>query len=449
MAEFFSWLHEVFGSYFTSLIIQTLGLIESTIVAIIVLHRRPLRRSPKWRIPVAVVYFFACIFLTALIREALSSTGVLLQVIAILVNVAYIYGLEWIIFDFRHEEMFLEVISVLAINAIVGRAYSLIVNACGVDDKSAISFLSEAAMEIQYLLYASIHLAMQAAFIPLFHQKRSPIDSQRARVTALVFSSVSMIILNIFLSVGRKYDDYLSPLSYINKGLCIIVGATALLLRSYVFYRNDKYEEKIVLDEMMKEEQSQFETLKSSISVINAKLHDLRHQIEGFQDRITEEELSRFQEAVESYGSMFDTGNRTLDIILYEKKMVCMDKKIGFSCLADGSAVARIDNTSLYSLLSNSIGNAIEASLKVDEAERYISVNIYSKAGIGYIEVSNRFTGQIIRGKDGNPITSKTEEKGKHGLGYRSMSLTAERYGGFISANDEGGIYSLTIAIPL
>ena len=91
----------------------------------------------------------------------------------------------------------------------------------------------------------------------------------------------------------------------------------------------------------------------------------------------------------------------------------------------------------------------MEASEKIEEGDRFIAVNIYEKLGLGYIEISNRFDGSITYDKSGRPLTSKKQEKSRHGLGYLSMKMVIEKYNGFLSSNDENNIYTLTIAFPL
>ena len=47
------------------------------------------------------------------------------------------------------------------------------------------------------------------------------------------------------------------------------------------------------------------------------------------------EELEAVLIKVEAYESAFQTGNATLDFILTEKKMLCQQEKISFSCMPD------------------------------------------------------------------------------------------------------------------
>ena len=443
-----SWIYSIFGDLTTPIIIQSITIIEAILATITICIGKSLRKGKAYRIPLALLLAVALIIPTAYARYYLGEYPVLLQILTMVYTFAIIFSLMLIVFKTSTEQRFLDMVAAMALIAIVGRAYSLILNICGVDDKTSLSFSYEWPIWLQYLTYWMVHIALFAIFIPYFIKKRTPIKSKKMKRWAIVISLIFVLVLDLSLSFARNYDN-MSPISFVNKALCILLGISTLLIQNFFYYANNKYEEQLLIEEMMKEEQIQFENVRSSISIINSKLHDLTHQIEEFQNRITAEELESFKAAAASYDSLFDTGNRVLDIILYERKMICVDKKIIFSSLADGSAVAHIDTTSLYSLLSNAIGNAIEASVKIDEEDRFISVNIYKKQGLGYIEISNRFNGLINKNKNGIPISDKQDDTSRHGLGYLSMNYIVSKYNGYLLSHDENNIYTLSIIFPL
>lgn len=448
MNDLLNWIYQVFGDFTSSLVIQGMSLVELTIVSLIVLHKRMFRKNKLISITLCILFYIAYIYFSALLRYSLKDTGYWIQITTLFLSFIYVYVLEFILFKENPETMLFDMISIMTVNALGGRVYSLFLNCFGVDEKAYITFITDIPDWAAYLIYWAMHIAIYSCFIPMFHVRRQPINSKKMRRGAIIFSLISVLVLELSLAFSRNYDG-LSIISCINKGLCIMLCTAILVIQRYFYYRNKTYEEQLVIEEMLKEEQIQFENLRSSLSVINSKLHDLRHQIEDFQDRITQDELARFQSAVTSYDSLFDTGNRVLDIILYEKKTICIDKGINFSSLADGSVVGHIDNTSLYALLSNAINNAIEASLIIEKEDRFIGVNIYQKLGIGYIEVTNRFDGVVNKDKEGHLLTRKKDDKQIHGLGYTSMKYIAEKYNGYIFYNIEEYIYTLTIVLPL
>ena len=57
------------------------------------------------------------------------------------------------------------------------------------------------------------------------------------------------------------------------------------------------------------------------------------------------------------------TGNHALDVILTEKSLICKQKEIKLTCMADGKQLAFMQTTDLYSIFGNLLNNSIEAAL--------------------------------------------------------------------------------------
>ena len=74
---------------------------------------------------------------------------------------------------------------------------------------------------------------------------------------------------------------------------------------------------------------------------------------------------------LDTYDSSFNTGNKSLDVVLTEKKLLCDNKGIKFFCMADGKLLNGIKVSDIYSLFGNAIDNAIECLADVAD-EDYI-----------------------------------------------------------------------------
>ena len=101
------------------------------------------------------------------------------------------------------------------------------------------------------------------------------------------------------------------------------------------------------------------------------------------------EELEAVLTKVEAYESAFQTGNATLDIILTEKKMLCQQEEISFSCMADGVALEFMNELDLASLFGNSLDNAIEQERKEAVEKRYIFLKVQRNGMFVSIRIEN------------------------------------------------------------
>ena len=178
----------------------------------------------------------------------------------------------------------------------------------------------------------------------------------------------------------------------------------------------------------------QYEISRDTIEQINVKCHDMRHRVRamlGTQDaEEVEEELER---AVRIYDANIRTGNKTLDVILTEKSLLCEKRGITLSCMADGEKLSFMREDDLYCLFGNIIDNAAEAVANLSDDEKLI-------------EEENYYGGDLTF-EDGLPQTTKSD-KMYHGYGVRSIRLIARRYGGEATMSADGGIFSLKVLLP-
>ena len=142
------------------------------------------------------------------------------------------------------------------------------------------------------------------------------------------------------------------------------------------------------------------------------------------------------------------SGNEVLDVIFTEKSLVCEQKNIRFERIADGEILNFLSASDAYSLLGNMIDNAIEAVSKVAEpAGRVISMMLRESKGMAFLQVENRYTGEVVF-EDGLPVTTKSNTL-YHGYGMKSIRSIVEKYGGTLNIRAEDGVFRVTVLLPL
>ena len=159
-------------------------------------------------------------------------------------------------------------------------------------------------------------------------------------------------------------------------------------------------------------------------------------------------DINDIADAISVYDSSLVTGNEALDVIITEKSLLCHDKGITLTCLADGKSISFMKSGEVYALFGNILDNAIEAVLKVDEpAKRCINLHVTKKNDIIVIGTDNYFAGELSLTPDGLPRTTKGDED-NHGFGMKSIRALAESYGGMLYVSAEDQIFRLSIVIP-
>ena len=147
------------------------------------------------------------------------------------------------------------------------------------------------------------------------------------------------------------------------------------------------------------------------------------------------------------YDSSFRTYNEALDVVMQNKGLICQQKGISLSCMADGKQLDFMKEGDIYSLFSNILDNAIEAVERLQQEEKVITFSVVARQGFVFVHQDNFYNGSL-QFEEGLPRTTK-EDNGYHGFGTRSIGALTEKYGGDLQIDTEGGVYSLDIMLPI
>lgn len=192
----------------------------------------------------------------------------------------------------------------------------------------------------------------------------------------------------------------------------------------------------------------QYEVSKETISRINIKYHDIKHQIRSLAGApsVSADAVREIESMIGDYDAEYRTGSDALDVILTEKSMLCRKLSVTFKCMADGSSLGFMNESDIYSLFGNILDNAIEAVSKPDSRSRVISLTVRAVGGLVIIGEHNKYTGEL-RFDGGLPLSTKQSED--HGFGMKSIRYTVTSYGGEMNVSASEGVFSLGIAIPV
>ena len=332
---------------------------------------------------------------------------------------------------------------------ISGRFFDLLLSLAGVDTQVSISFFSDynlfRDMGISYLVRGLICLACFACFRKNRCLEADAVSARNIMLLS-VFSTVWIAILN---SVTREYQSESRVLYQVIQAFLIVYDLFILLLRTGILSINQYRREIALMDQVLYEERKQYQSSKENIDIINMKCHDLKHQLSDLSGKLTDQEIRSLQEAVKIYDSNIKTGSEVLDVLLYEKQLVCKKDGISLTCMADGKALGFMRTTHIYSLFNNALGNALEAVRSVPDPQmRIVNITVAQNAGAVEIEVSNYFQGERTI-QNGMPVTTTKKDQNHHGFGMMSMKYVAEQYGGKLQTSAEGSIFTLRITIPV
>lgn len=215
------------------------------------------------------------------------------------------------------------------------------------------------------------------------------------------------------------------------------------------------YIENILMKEKMDIEYKYYSKMKENQESIRNLYHDMRNHmmcISNLENQryLLKEYISELNYEIEKCNNSFNTGNMIVDIILNEKKDICISKNINFIANIEFSKCGFMKVSDVCTIFSNLIDNSIEACNKIVDSK--LSKEIIIKSS--YIN-QNFFVMKIENTKDNdininneNIITDK-EDKLLHGIGIDNIKRVVYKYDGEVDINYTSHKFAIKILIPI
>lgn len=261
----------------------------------------------------------------------------------------------------------------------------------------------------------------------------------------LIFAGAFCNIIIGSMIIHYMSKDFIGMvINFITNGLCCIL---LLVCQFNQLTTKETKRELDILQMMWIQEKQHYQLLQENIDLINIKCHDMKHKIRNIGDSrgVDKETIDEMQKLISFYDAEISTGNKTIDIILTEKNLLCKEKNIDFTCIVDGKILEFLNDGDLYALLGNILDNAVEAvDIIKDKQKRCIDFVIEERQNAIIIREDNYFIGNELKMENGLPITTKGDI-GYHGYGLKSIREIVSRYDGIMRVDTNKNIFQLSI----
>lgn len=264
-----------------------------------------------------------------------------------------------------------------------------------------------------------------------------------------LFTIIAVLVLAF--SVDKKsVDDVYICMVILASGMFILSIAIFMLIDNVVRRENVIHEKEIMLGQtehlnqmyrsLSDEREKQKARSHDYINHLNVMLMLAREGKTGEQIRYIEEQLGKEVQSVD----IIDTGNPLINAVLNIKYLEAKEKGIIIPFIADNLKDIKISDSDLVTIITNILDNAIEAVLKCDE--KHIVFKIIKDRGTLIIDSTNNYKGELPADQDF--ATTKSDKK-SHGFGLANIKNTVKANNGNCFIDTEGGIFHISIAIPL
>lgn len=278
----------------------------------------------------------------------------------------------------------------------------------------------------------------------LYVSKKELLGASSIAIVAFGMSNLS------FMAFDTPFSTTSNSILYVRT--LIDFGGLVML-----FSQQDKREEfrlrseNEFMNHVLERQYDHYQMAQGNMELLRREFHDMKHFLIAMRSepdaKRREYYLEEFEQALQMHEALSDTGNRVLDVILTTKSAYCIQRKISFNCMADGSLVDFIAVKDICSIFGNAIDNAIECVKEYSDSEkRIINLYMYKKNQLLMIQIENYCENTILF-QSSLPKTTKSNAR-YHGYGLKSIKASAEKYNGSMTIQRKENWFTLQILIP-
>ena len=424
---------------------------ELLIAEILFLFRLKFRPGAGWRIPVGLI---ACYGLPFALPTGIPGSGY--SMLTFLLMFALTFFAAILIFEADWRTLFFCCIAGFNLQHLSYETYHLFLNVTGLAAQGASFYdttrISLFSGPLDVLVYVLTYVTLYFVVYWVFGRNIRKGERISLRSTPLFLISILTVLSDIAINslvLSYGVDLRMEIISCID-ALSILLCIVALSLQFEIAYRNKLSDDVAYLKIVRSKEREHYRLSRENAELIDIKVHDLKHQIHeiGESKSVAPDVLEEIDEVISTYDSFAHSGNPSLDLVLSEKALVADKNKIRLSLIIDGNAVSFMKESDIYALFSNLLDNAIEATLKLDEEERSISLSVRAMKNFVSIVSSNRFNNPDMKFVNGLPVTIK-KDKINHGYGLKSIRYIVNKFDGDLQIEAKDGIFTITILLPI
>lgn len=289
---------------------------------------------------------------------------------------------------------------------------------------------------LEFIGFSKFMLVMSVVALKKLNIKSELSIKQYLSVFVPITANIIFII--VMWSFVYKYIPNNTHINYIVlvlsgllifSNISIITIINSIVRDKQLKIENQKIKEKIDI------QYNYYLSLKKEQEKIDKFRHDMKNHLICIKNLAKTEESEKYIEKINFEINQntvdFNTGSPILDIIFYEKSLICIDKKIEYQFDVDYSKCEFIDVIDTCSIFSNLLDNAIEACDKITQGKRFISIKGNKINNFFVIKCENSKINDILY--EGKNIATDKENKDLHGIGLKSIRDSFEKYDGVIN----------------
>lgn len=307
---------------------------------------------------------------------------------------------------------------------------------------------------VMLLVYAVVFTPLGFLLYRQARRKERPLKYSHGEVVSSLFiTMVAFAISNIsFWAPSSIFGIDMGGGVLLVRTVADFSGMIALLATNETSYAMQLRMNVNMLKNIVNNQYIHYQQFKVNNDHMQQVYHDIKHLIHYIRSvsnsQKYEPELQNMEGLVSQYEAQYDTGNSVLDVVLCNKKMLCISENITMECYVDAREMDFMNEVHICTIFGNALDNAIEYERGIEETEkRLMKVSVCSENHFVVINISNYCEQPVQISLEAPKSTKKNPEM--HGYGIKGIRLTVENYGGHMSIKQANNWVVMSILIPI
>ncbi len=307
--------------------------------------------------------------------------------------------------------------------------------------------------EISVLLSKALAFLVIYAMVSLFRVQAKTL-SLKLLLALLILPTATIITIYKFMEI--------SYISNFREGYLQLMVVSVLLIGAniamcYLFGRMSEIEElrrrETLAQYQIESQQKQYAQLAAHQEDVRRLEHDRKRQLQlvanYLENGAIEDALDylKEQEVEINQKKLMITGYSLIDSVLASKKALAQRQGIVLICRAHWQPELSLPEADIAIMLDNGLDNALEATARLPESSRQISVRFRQQLPLLHIVIRNPVD-KTVDTSQGFPATSKKDTE-SHGFGLANMDKLARKHGGSMLYECEDKMFILRIMVNI
>lgn len=318
-------------------------------------------------------------------------------------------------------------------------------------------FLEHSFLRLQCLALSKvINVVLIAVSLKLIKKSGRRKYTWKEVAVLLLQAFSSILCLMMIVELGYYGDNHYSwsMLFLIMLGIGLLFSYLISYYFTNLYFAYRDREEEILLVKMRNEKIIDgYQRLENSQQKVYQLYHDLKKHLNAISmmedNGEVQSYLEKCFESVQDMEGKFQTGNRYIDMFLYDEWRKAYEIGINVQFIVEKDSLTNVSLYDVIIILGNALENAREACEKKLEQEdsAYIQMKIVKNTNQIFIVVSNNYIGKIIKKKD--VFLTNKNDKELHGIGIKSIQSAVEKYQGKINVSAKDDKFILVIMLNI